>query len=474
MKQISVSQLYNFINNDTLIDYLDLQNLNVRHVIPDLDIKFIYMAKKMLSNNLFFKYLFDNINNTSYTQYPSNVLQSIKTNTKIIQNSILNSIKYKAKIDFILHKDIIKHFGISSSTRYSFVIVKQGQLSKYNIFSLYIGYLAFKNLIHEDISIYIASLDNNIYSLSEFNFDDKIIHDFNDSIEWIETLEYNSYDWNITNNCPLSIHLLPNMSNKNTKYDALKSELAHKYGELTLICHIGNKTRELLHQQGIYTYKDQAFKTWLYNSDLPDISKYIYESLMSSTPKRSTIIPSISFNETIICFDIESFSGTWDNGNPAGDVFIGILICNQGQTPYMKYIFNEDALIAKQEFESFLKSYENCPKLLHYTEADLTVVPEDYKKYCVDVHPLVRDKYEKDLSFRDFKLTNFGLKHITTQIFGDLYIDCKIKNGLECSSALYNYVKEKNDPRLRYELMNMVKEYNKIDVLALAYLYGEF
>ena len=203
---------------------------------------------------------------------------------------------------------------------------------------------------------------------------------------------------------------------------------------------------------------------------IPVATKQIVQTFQSTQGVQTSrlALPVLAFNETIIYIDIESVSGVWADGTKAGDTFIGALVILPSGI-HQQYVFFDPCLEkVLVEFHGFLTNYPNA-LLLHYTDADLSVIPKGSR--TLDVHPLVREEYEHTQAFRSFGMYKFGLKHVTERLFSDLYASSTIKNGCECSAALYHAVRLGLSSPQGQLLFSQVEEYNSVDLYALAYLF---
>ena len=258
--------------------------------------------------------------------------------------------------------------------------------------------------------------------------------------QWLTDLHEEGSFWSIDSPQVPDLRLLPNLGRKHLGWDKLKEQLAIKWNEVSLVCHIGSQTRELLHSQQIYSLLDPRITSYLDTLDqIPNVSKWIVREFQRKKSISKTLLPLpvLSFEETIISVDIESVSGVWSDGTKAGDTFIGALVILPSGMVQQYIFFDPSFEKVLAEFYGFLTNYRDA-LLIHYTDADLSVIPKGSR--TLDVHPLVREEYEHTQAFREFGMYKFGLKHVTQRLFGDLYSSSIIKNGCECSAALYHAV----------------------------------
>jgi predicted RecB family nuclease len=87
----------------------------------------------------------------------------------------------------------------------------------------------------------------------------------------------------------------------------------------------------------------------------------------------------------------------------------------------------------------------------------------EMKSRCIDVYEIIKRQF-KELQFKG--LPNLSLKTISKVLFGDLYQNCKIKGGLEATTALWWSLSEKEKTK-QDQYLTEVKEYNEIDCKVL-------
>jgi hypothetical protein len=508
LKKWGISQLYHWIQKDPIIDYLELYHSDKKYR-PSSNYDFESLPsrsspnvstnwKQTILNSLEVQC---NQSGTRLVNQPQSVQREIEHHTKGISNGYLCLRNEYATIDLILHNQIVSYLPSYREPHPPNDFYTLCFWNTTNIPSLYVQCkVAFAWQLFEKVMMQPARCllltPNGILSIDPT----KYLSILEEGRQWLSDLHEEGSSWSIDSSQVPDRRLLPNLGRKHIGWDKLKEKLAYQWKEVSLVCHIGSQTRELLHSQQIYSLLDPRIVSLLDKQDqIPMITKQIVQEIQrTKTPLKishllddfavhsnrrldvsgvfwtncqgqgSIPLPVLSFEETIISVDIESVAGVWSDGTKAGDTFIGALVILPSGIIQQYIFFNPSFEKVLAEFYGFLETYQNA-LLIHYTDADLSVIPKGYR--TLDVHPLVREEYEHTQAFRSFGMYKFGLKHVTERLFGDLYSSSTIKNGCECSAALYHAVRLGLSHQEGQTLLSQVEEYNSIDLYALVYLF---
>jgi len=293
-----------------------------------------------------------------------------------------------------------------------------------------------------------------------------IEEDIEDAEEWNRVLYEEGYKWMLTGMYPPHENLLPNMSQKmDQPWGDIKKELAQRWGELSYLVGLGGNVRSELHSKKIFSYRDPKLL-----STLSEIEGIRERDLVEEVIKRIDFPQPIQKLEEeksevpILVVDTESLMIPYskDGKTYKGDIMIGALLINK-EGREMKWFINKEEEECKKEYYEWYDSLKEKPEMiLHYSPADLRVMSPKMCEICKDVYPLVKSFFikKKDSPFNGVR--NFSLKTISNILFGDMYRDCKIKDGVQAATSLYWSLKKDED-----SFLEDVKEYNEVDCKAL-------
>jgi hypothetical protein len=472
---ISASQLYSYLTDDPLIDFLELRYSYLKKIpaAEEYDLDLLQKTQRQQSRTSSLQSAIDFLDHHDI-HIPASMIHTyhfLKQKTLFaVQFPSLRSTRFYANPDFVLSKAAYHLLNIECPSDYACLFIDSTK-SPYTIAKWYLAKKVLDHITEQDTSIYLYSNQ----SVRKITFTEEQLNIVEEAIDWIRDLKHNSETWSIESKSYPDVRLLPNLSRKTPAWDHVKEDLADKWGELTQICHIGNQTRKLFHRSGIYSiHQSTPFLSFLQQLDIDPICKLIGDKLVSephsSFCKSTPLRPSLeSFTQTILSVDMESYADTWHDKQPAGEVMIGCLVCRPGHPEQYHVFYNRDSTKVKDEFGSFLSLYKD-PLIIHYTDADKSVIPSQYR--TLDVHPLLRIYYQTYPEVRAYRFLKFGLKHICSKLFGNLYQSCTIQNGCEASAALYHADRIGIHTPKGSMLQQQVTDYNRIDVYALAYLYS--
>ena len=478
LKKWGISHLYHWIQQDPIIDYLELYHSDKKYR-PSSNYDFEGLPSSKEDTSIKWKQtILESLEDqckrsgTRLVNQPSSVLHEIEHYTKGISNGYLCLRNEYATVDLILHNQIVSYLPSyrepnSSNDFYTLCFWNATKTpSLYVQCKIAFAWQLFERMMMQSARCLLLT-PNGILPIDPT----KYLSIIEEGRQWLTDLHEEGSFWSIDSPQVPDLRLLPNLGRKHLGWDKLKEQLAFKWNEVSLVCHIGSQTRELLRSKQIYSLLDPRITSYLETLDqIPNVTKWIVREFQrkKSISKTPLPLPVLSFEETIISVDIESVSGVWSDGTKAGDTFIGALVILPSGMVQQYIFFDPSFEKVLAEFYGFLTNYRDA-LLIHYTDADLSVIPKGSR--TLDVHPLVREEYEHTQAFREFGMYKFGLKHVTERLFGDLYSSSIIKNGCECSAALYHAVRLGLSSHEGQTLLSQVEEYNSIDLYALAYLF---
>lgn len=478
MKLITISVLYNWICNDPVIDLLEKKYPKRKTPRPtkeyDLDALQTFPTKpEELTTVGFLKHVSSQVPVLNILETTPHVYHHVKKQVDGIILPTFRSSAYQCQADVILHQNVLKQIGVEIPTTYALIYMNKGlPLSTYLMFKAMLARHAFQNMMDQPVTICGCTYDRKTYSyiVKVCEVTEEWTDKFYDAVNWIRDLDDHFHEWSVDEDRPQDVRLLPNLSNRVDGWEKEKTRMAERWKELTLLCHIGSVTRSQFHKEEIYTFDDPKFFSFAKQHNINPVTELIAASLLDKRSVRpSGPFQLLMFDRTIISVDIESFRGRWYDGSPAGDTFIGCVVFEKLGYAKKHVFFNKSFEVVKEQFAKFLRDHYPDALLIHYSEADLTVIPKECQ--TLDVLPMTRARYSSDESFREFKFVKFGLKHVTEKLFGNMYEKCAIKNGCEASAALYHAVKYGLDTPAGQKLFAEVEEYNEVDLYALAHLY---
>lgn len=305
--------------------------------------------------------------------------------------------------------------------------------------------------------------DNKFLSLKQ---NEKIEQDIEDAEEWNRVLYEEGYKWMLTGMYPPHENLLPNMGQKmDQPWGDVKKELAQRWGELSYLVGLGGHVRSELHSKNIFSYRDPRLL-----SRLSEIEGIRERELVEQVIKRIDFPQPIQKLEEeksevpILVVDTESLMIPYikDGNTYKGDIMIGALLINKDGRE-MKWFINKDEEECKKEYYEWYESLKEKPEMiLHYSPADLRVMSPTMCEICKDVYPLVKSFFINKKEGNIVGIRNFSLKTISKVLFGDMYRDCKIKDGVQAATSLYWSLKKGED-----SFLEDVKAYNEVDCKAL-------
>jgi len=434
--------LRNYINNDPVCDYFQLQthlnnNMNFEQ---DTNNYFNKYVNKVSSD--FIDDFFNNIINKSKIYYPditftkfnniNQTIQKIYDNIPLIINPILMNDKYKliVKCDIMIKKHLfikifneIKNVSFYSVKSDEYLIInivpeiltfKSGcrEISNtYNVFYNKCGLYAFNSALRKYVN------RNNYYFLfgKDYKYNNQLLNKreciglvifdniyrdkINNSINWLDRLKENKL---ILFPNPSSIELYPNMNNKQSCWENEKKKLAYKLKEITLIWRISYTDRNRLISMGITEWDNPYLLNNLYelkDTNTRDIQERIihmnkHDNLIMEPRNISRDFKDIlkpDNNEFIL--DIESVlnletKGSYFNNDIQKDLpnicIIGLIIVNNGNFVFKDFTI-DDLTIESEKYNinnwlNFISKYDEI-KIYHWGHAEKTYLENIHKRF---------------------------------------------------------------------------------------------
>jgi len=434
--------LRNYINNDPVCDYFQLQthlnnNMNFEQ---DTNNYFNKYVNKISSD--FIDDFFNNIINKSKIYYPditftkfnniNQTIQKIYDEIPLIINPILMNDKYKliVKCDIMIKKHLfIKIFNeIKNVSFYSvkndeyliinivpeILIFKSGcrEISNtYNVFYNKCGLYAFNSALRKYVN------RNNYYFLfgKDYKYNNQLLNKreciglvifdniyrdkINNSLNWLDRLKENKL---ILFPNPSSIELYPNMNNKQSCWENEKKKLAYKLKEITLIWRISYEDRNRLISMGITEWDNPYLLNNLYElkyTNTRDIQEIIihmnkHDNLIIEPRNISRVFKDIlkpDDNEFIL--DIESVlnletKGSYFNNDIQKDIpnicIIGLIIINGDNFVFKDFTIDDLTIESEKQninnWLNFISKYDEI-KIYHWGHAEKTYLENIHKRF---------------------------------------------------------------------------------------------
>ena len=444
-KVIPMKLLKNYISNDPIIDWINLQNIHqvyykkdknnyfynyilvyttkykeyffeniedkIKEIIPDLEVhkysdeittinlihsdypviikpklfnkKYnISVSVDILIKKFLFKKIFTDIKNVNINTIDDNYYLSI--------NIIPQIVSFKADNKTLQTNDIINYNQCE-------LYVFNNALKLYGIKRDNIGFICAKGyklkntLLNKKENIGIVKYDNDIKSM--------VIN----SLDWLQRLKTKSY--RIINNEPECLELYPNMNYKNTEYQEEKKVIAEKIKEITLVWKISYLERCSLIKNGIKTWDNLYLLRNLY--DFNDTNtRHIQENIIHiNTQKDIIMMPRTlsNYNKSVIepskneyILDIESLLNLEEKTSYFHDIvsedkanvcIIGsIHMQRNNMISFKDYTINnlsleEEKRIVSNWLESLKPNDNGIIKIYHWGNAENVYLNNLHKKY---------------------------------------------------------------------------------------------
>ena len=434
--------LRNYINNDPVCDYFQLQthlnnNMNFE---KDTNNYFNKYVNKISSD--FIDDFFNNIINKSIIYYPeitftkfnniNQTIQKIYDNIPLIINPILMNDKYKliVKCDIMIKKKLfikifnqINNISFNSIKNEEYLIInivpeiltfKSGlrEISNtYNVFYNKCGLYAFNSALRKYINRnnyyflfgkdykYNNQLLNKRQCIGLVIFDNIYREKIHNSLNWLDRLKENKL---ILFPKPSSIELYPNMNNKQSCWENEKKKLSKELKEITLIWRISYEDRNRLISMGITEWDNPYLLNNLYelkDTNTRDIQERIihmnkYNNLIMEPRNISRDFKDIlkpDNNEFIL--DIESVlnletKGSYFNNDIQKDLpnicIIGLIIINNGNFVFKDFTIDDLTIESEKRninnWLNFISKYDEI-KIYHWGHAEKTYLENIHKRF---------------------------------------------------------------------------------------------
>ena len=436
--------LRNYISNDPICDYFELQSHlnNSLNFDKDEHNYFNKYVNKISSD--YINDFFNNIIERCKLYYPEIIvnkynnidqtIHKIKNNIPLIINPILMNHKYKliVKCDIMIKKNLfikifnqIKNVSFNTVKNEEYLIInvvpeilsfKKGCREICNTFNTFYnkcGLYAFNSALRKIIP------RNNIYFLfgKEYKYNDKflikkdhiglIIYDnifkekILNAIEWLNKLKQNNITLYPEPSC---LELYPNMNNKQSRWENEKKKLAYKIKEITLIWRISYEDRNKLINNNITTWDNPYLINNLYefkDSTTRDIQERIihmnkHDNLIIEPRKTlsNDFQDILKQDENEFILDIESIINLEEKTNYFNDnlnkeypniCIIGLIIMKNGEYVSFKDFTIDDLTIESEKknignWVNFISKYDNI-KIYHWGHAEKTYLNNIQKRF---------------------------------------------------------------------------------------------
>ena len=434
--------LRNYINNDPVCDYFQLQTHlnNSLNFEKDINNYFNKYVNKISSD--FIDDFFNNIIKKSKEYYSdltftkfNNIDQTINKihdNCPLIINPLLINDKYKliVKCDILIKKHLfikifphINNIPLNIIKKNDYLIInivpevltfKSGcrEISNtYNVFYNKCGLYAFNSALKKYIN------RNNYYFLfgKDYKYNNQLLNKIQyiglviynniykekilNSIDWLNRLKQNNLTLLPKPSC---IELYPNMNNKQSCWENEKKKLSEQLKEITLIWRISYEDRNKLINIGITQWDNPYLLNNLYelkDSNTRDIQEKIihmnsYDNLIIEPRNINRDFKHILKRDDIeFILDIESVlnlesKGSYFNNNIIKDLpnicIIGLIIINNNEYLFKDFTI-EDLTIESEKknilnWISFLSKYDEI-KIYHWGHAEKSYLENINKRF---------------------------------------------------------------------------------------------
>ena len=436
--------LRNYINNDPICDYFELQSHlnNSNNYEKDVNNYFNKYINKLSSD--YINNFFDDIITNTKLHYPNIIINKynnidetinkIKNNELLIINPILlhEKLKLIVKCDIMIKKELfmkifneIKNIPMNIIKEEEYLIInivpeiltfKKGcrEISNtynsfYNKCSIYAFNSALRKYIDRNNFYFLFGKEykynNEFLNKKEYigliifekTYKEKIIN----GIKWLKLLKLNQININPKPSC---IELYPNMNNKQSCWESEKKKLAEKIKEITMIWRISYQDRNRLINIGIDTWDNPYLLNNLYefkDSNTKNIQEKIihmnkYDNL-TIEPRRTIsneFKDILKINECEFILDFESILNLEERTNYFNDninksypniCIIGIIILRNNKYQAFKD-FTIDNLTIESEKNNiinwckFMNRYNNII-IYHWGHAEKTYIENIHKRF---------------------------------------------------------------------------------------------
>ena len=435
--------LRNFINDDPVCDYFELQtNLNNNYIF-EKDVNNYFNKYVAKTSTDFIDNFFHNLSKKTKIYHPdliinkyNNIDQTIDkiyNRVPLIINPLLVNDKYKliVKCDIMIKKNLfLKIFD--EITNVSLDIIHDND---YLIINLVPEVLTFKkgcreirntyNVFYNKCSLYAFNSAlrkyinrNNFYFLfgKEYKYDNKTLNKKNNiglvifdpiyrdkiinSIKWLNKLKQNKLELYPKPSC---MELYPNMNNKQSLWESEKQKLAEKIKEITLIWRISYLDRNRLIQVGIDTWDNLYLLNNLYELKDQSTTRIIQEKIIHMNKHDNLVVEprniTRDFKDILkpskleFILDIESVLHLEEKGNYFNNdkqeelpniCIIGLIIINNGEHIFKDFTIDnltiEDEKQNIMNWVNFISKYDEI-KIYHWGHAEKSYLENIHKRF---------------------------------------------------------------------------------------------
>jgi acyl-CoA synthetase (AMP-forming)/AMP-acid ligase II len=344
------------------------------------------------------------------------------------------------------------------------------------------------------------------------NDDNSYIKKTGRAIKWYQDVLTNGNKWSPLN--PPNENMYPNMSNDDMVWGKVKSEIAKKIGEVTLVCNVGIKERKELHDRGVFSFNDKYCSSINMGLGYTETAEKINAVLEINRDKQYNIFPRKIQNNlnnwqisspVDFYFDFETLNSQFmryenniQNSVPAisGLIFeIGVGWVENGKWHFKE--FHIDQVIPEEEtriiddFFDFIKNKSSqldpqkqyYPRLFHWTNAERNNLYDANDRNCNKWINLISNREDADIKYVDmykvftderigvkgaynYKLKSIGramynLKKIETE-----WPDTEITNGQIAMLEAVKYYQNKESDTLTEkdnQTFDDIIKYNEVD-----------
>lgn len=504
MFEYSVSKFFNFIQKDTLLDWLELFGKSAG-----------FHKKKCKVQEMFF---------SSGIEMEKNVLEEIKKTRNVVdlthlkfqnfthQNKTIELMKKKTEIiyqgllcggeeynnkrpyglpDLIIRKDIFHKMTANKFNNeendekyteedYVIVDVKRSlKLNKNHTVSRSTSnyaWMEFQLCAYEDFLSSVLKRGNNDVFVCSINKNNEL--DFGrvpfvkpaiqEIINYWEDLKKEGNKWVPYPN-PTCKYMYPNMKNiYDNEWRHVKEDIAKKIGELTLLPYISVSVREQIWSKNIFSIHDNGIEDVL--EKIPRVPKFVVNIVMANKQEGSEINADKVKEDLIQCVDDRKLLFVDLETSKNNKVFLSC-VYNLEKKEYKHFWCGKDEIVDNEN--RVINDTKEYIKELQKEDIEGDDENVDKKeKYCVvyyggqeaklleiknglDLYDVIKQNY-----YAKHGLMSYGLKDIYNESFRRK-IETKITNGYD-AMCLYD---SSNDENVKRDLYEYVQK--DVDILAL-------
>ena len=408
-------------------------------------------------------------------QHPSNVANVVEWHsapTELAYNVELCDDKYSVIVDIVGPTNLIKEkFGCTDSipnNRLGCVF----RTSTYN--SDYVKLRAFMaRMLLPQTEVVLCQLTNadGKEELRGCWFHQQSMQDlFSKAVQWYHLVRNEGQQWSIDDDYPPNVFMMPNCCAKPDVFSGVRERLAWRWADISLLYYVGAKTRERLHERGIYTLHHPKLIESLPSHPQKGIQMRMLSNMLQPIDAIDMEVVATSDDaKQYVYFDIEN---TLDEHNQILVNVVGLIYFVDGVYKYVSFVSDNDSCIAAAAH--WLRTHVPNHTIVHYTAADCAGIPAGWTN-TLDLYDVVRKQYFTSESLHALHLNSFKLKTIYEKLcvrlnLPNLYSSCDIKNGLICMQQMECW-KQSNEEADESEIMQEVLRYNRVDCIALVLLH---